>query len=423
MDKVSIIHGWSDDNKGDSAIMIGMIDYLNKVYKVNSISIISYYKNCESASYDLIKHMKENEIGFTGIYPRIDCDSNSKYKLVRIIVYIYDLLRKLLILLSPSIFKFLLSENELKSLNEIKSSSYVVSKGGHIFNSHSLSENLVLFNLAFYVFLSKRLKKKVYIFSQSYGPFNNIIAKKIFLMVIKCSESLQCREYKSIEDLKEEYPKYCEKFIYFPDFAFNIPISETSNSKHAVEKYGLENAVGITVRQHSFKKNTEEEYLKTMVKIIESLANRGEKVVIIPHVIGPNNKEDDRIISSKLYNIIAKDNKHLIKSVTLMDNTLNAKELAYCYSKLKLMIGTRFHSVILSLLGTTPSFAISYNGPKAYIMDTFKMKDFMESIENINEHNLTDILQKINYILDNRLELQNKIVKALETNNQYFKNK
>lgn len=413
--KVSIVHGWSDDNRGDSAIMMGMIEYINNTYKVDDMNIISYYEKCEEGSYNLLKFIKEKNINFDKIYSNISL--KDKNKIIRYMKFLYDYLRKRLLLINYKIFRFLFSKEEKKTLDAILNSDVVISKGGHIFNSKTYKENLALFNLSFYLILAKKMNKKVYIFSQSFGPFENKSARKIFKNVIESSDKVLCRENVSINYLNDNFKEFKDKYIYFPDFAFNIKPKYSERVKNIYNKYPIENSIVVTVRQHIYKENSEEEYLTTLKNIIERLIISGETVVIYPHVIGPTKIEDDRIISKKLFDMIniiyKKSNK-----VILLEENLSAEEVTALYSKIKFIVGTRFHSVILTLINSIPAFAISYSGPKANIMKRFGIEKYMCSIEQINSKNEEEIfklIEELNIESQNmRSELKNKLNKEID---------
>ncbi len=408
--KVSIVHGWSDDNRGDSAIMMGMIQYINDTYKIDNMNIVSYYEKCEEGSYNLLKFVKDRNINFDKIYRNIAL--NDKNKIIRYIKFLYDYTRKRLLLINYNMFRFMFSKEEKETIDAILNSDVVISKGGHIFNSKTYKENLSLFNLSFYLLLAKKMNKKVYIFSQSYGPFENKQAKKIFKKVLEASDEVLCREDVSVNYLNDNFKEFKDKYTYFPDFAFNIKPIFSKKVENIYEKYPIENSIVVTVRQHMYKDNTEEEYLTTLKNIIERLINNGETVIIYPHVIGPTKIEDDRIISRKLFDMInpifRNDNK-----VVLLDEDLSAEEVAGLYSKIKFIIGTRFHSVILTLINARPAFAISYSGPKANIMKRFGMDKYMYNIEKINSKNEEEIIKLIDNLNDNEKNMAFKLEKKL----------
>jgi polysaccharide pyruvyl transferase WcaK-like protein len=421
--KIVIIHGWSDDNKGDSAIIMGMLNYFKTHFSAFSVSIVSVYDDYRNTCYDLNSFAKKHNIIIDKLTSPIGLKiDRSKNKLLRYFLHTTNILRKFLILLSPALFKFLLNKREKITLSVISNADFVISKGGHIFFSISPKAFLFIFTHGFYVFLAKRLKRKIALFSQSFGPFHGKITKFMFGKILEYSNLVMCREDSSLSLLKQftaKSKKIKSKIIYFPDFAFNIkPIyDELFDKITSHNKNFFEGAIGITIRQHQFVKNNTEEYLSTIEKLIRKLIKNEEKIIIFPHVIGPTKSEDDRIIAERLYEKFWEE-----KQVLLLNKTPNAEVLCALYSKLKLLIGTRFHSVILSLNTGIPTFAISYSGPKADIMKKFNMGDYLISIEDVNSENLELIWLRVKALIENRTEIRKKIKNSLIEEKKHFEN-
>jgi len=421
---VTIVYGWHDDNKGDSAITLGLIEILGRL-GVKNVIIVSLVRNAinyNNTIYDLKQYLTSLNIKCEAI-PGISYTftKNAVLNKLRILV---EIMREVLITVSPNFFRFLLSENERLVVSKIRDSRLLMAKGGHIFLGTSWKFLPYLFNVSFYLLLSKRLKKTVIISPQSFGPFGTYIGKKIMKWVIRSVDLIMCREETSIKLLKELEPKTStDKILFFPDLAFNPYIKgiKVNNSPSNIIKQKnllkIKGSIGITVRQLNFTSNSQDEYLLAISKLCEDLIESGEKITIFPHVIGPIYFEDDRQPSKKLYSSLA---NRYPDSVFLFNDKYDALELAYYYSLLKIMIGTRFHSVIFSLREKVPAFAISYNGPKADIMNLFGMKEYMIDKEDVTLKNVQDMFIKVSRLIKEREELSNSISKTIDKLDAFF---
>lgn len=105
-------------------------------------------------------------------------------------------------------------------------------------------------------------------------------------------------------------------------------------------------------------------YITVMAQVADHFIDKGYKVIFIPfHSIPP---DDDKKIIAKIVSLMRRrDNVFIIKG------TYTPSELIGMIGKLRLVIGTRLHSLIFSTLMYVPIVAISYER---------KIKDFMELI-------------------------------------------
>jgi colanic acid/amylovoran biosynthesis protein len=88
-----------------------------------------------------------------------------------------------------------------------------------------------------------------------------------------------------------------------------------------------------------------------------------DAVAVVTNVLGPSRVEDDRGPSRTLHDGLAARVGR--QRVCLVDDDLAPDELAALYGAATLVVGERFHSVLLALAAGTPAYAISYFTNKA----------------------------------------------------------
>ena len=191
------------------------------------------------------------------------------------------------------------------------------------------------------------------------------------------------------------------KLSLVPDAAFVLIPNHTSRVDLVLQSHNLheEKFWAITVRQWS---SYTESFLDQIEILINSALQKGliEKIALVAHTQGPSQGGDDRVPTYTL-----SERFQTNPAVTVIDDDLTPGELVALYSQAKLMVGTRFHSVIFALVGGTPAYAVSYAGPKTWgIMKMLgidylcsDMSDFSasEALERIKEANLEQIAAEL----------------------------
>jgi len=395
--KVMIVNGWSDMNRGDSAILLGMIWLIRKHFPDCSICLMSEFDEYDSnfnSSYWAIKSYYPDVQILPALFPY----PRGKRKIHKLINSSLTFATSCLILVFPAIGHYLYRGIKSATWEKLIESDVLLSKGGHIFyfSRFSLHEFYSFFKHAFPLLLGVRMGKKTTLYAQSVGPFRGkicqIIAKWFFnrLDIISVRESISLTTLQSVGVVRPVH--------LIPDSAFLLRGNDwkklTFDERHVI----------ITPRQWSFyDKKTFENYTKTLALVAEWLSAKGYRILLISHTIGPTSYEDDRIAVKYLYKIIeSKENVQIFNT-----EGLTAYDLINLYASVRLLIGTRFHSVIFALLSSTPVIAISYFGPKTFgIMKSLEMEQFVLDINNLEITNLKCIIQ---YILEHEDRIKEEI--------------
>ena len=390
MKKVALIHCYSDQNRGDAGIIESTIDLINEIEpgcKVSAISVFNEnderFKNDHYFTKNIVEgvhpalffepSIQKNGIGF----------SNFKKSLLFLLLFV----KNVIILLFPYRFvaKRLLSQAQFSTFVILCEADLVISKGGSfLYSFKGMTGELFLTRMLFAFLLPIRLGKKVCIFSQSIGPFENFISKRLFLYVIGKLKGVYLREEKCLEYLPF---KYQGLVTVIPDSAFYLSPKPCSFQSTAKKR------VAITARPHKFSSNKQkqarlnEQYINCLILMAKHCLHLGFEVNLVGQVTGPSSGEDDREALKLLYSGVGVNTTGLV----FWDETkglMSPKELQYIYSKMDLVIGTRLHSAIFSLAVGIPSINIAYHGTKSQgIMASVGLERFVMDINDMQPGN------------------------------------
>ena len=397
--KLMIVNGWSDMNRGDSAIVLGMIRLLRKHFPHNPIYLMSEFSESDPRFDSGYWAIASSYPGIP-VLPALFPYPTGRSKARKIINAAITLAVSWTVLAFPAIGRYLYRGAQAGTWRKITESDVLISKGGHIFyiSRCSLQELYSLFKHAFPLLLGKRLRKKTVLYAQSIGPFSGRLCRAIAKSLFNQIDSISVRESVSLDVLRDLGITSAVHIV--PDAAFLLSgKSQVNNTIHNKDN------VIITPRQWNFgNREAFEHYIKSLAFLAEWLSAKGYKILLVSHTTGPTASEDDRVAVRYLYEAIK--TKENVQTINASD--LTAFDLIDLYASARLLIGTRFHSVIFALLSGTPVIAISYFGPKTYgIMESMSMGQF---VFDINRLDVTKIMSTILYILENHKTIRQKIL-------------
>ena len=394
---IVVSNGWSDDNKGDSAIVEGLLEVLSERVDGHSFSMISSFSEDSTHFRDSTRHLRNKfqlKVLSHPVWHR--CPFKKTNRTVRLL----DLLKAVSLLISPSIGAFFLTDVQKESVRVLKRADLVIAKGGHyLFGSSSIGGLFTLFSNAYTLLLAHRLGVKTALSANSIGPFVGGPARYLASYVFRRLDVIQLREMKSVNLLETlGVRSSIETF----DTAFVVEAQDVDFSLP-------ENYVVITSRQWDFPydasnaKKKFDVYVEAIVEAAVYCSNEGISIVVAPQVIGPTKLEDDRVINKILQEKLMARGVNAI----LLDGDYSPGQLKSIYGKARFLIGTRFHSAILSLSAYTPVIVFSYHGPKAPgIMEQFGLQRYIFDIDSADPVALVDACKSL---LLSEKELRKKI--------------
>lgn len=410
--KILVVPGNTDLNRGDQALVWESIRVFEDV--LPNLEVYLYESGANEREKMLQKGQSLN-LGYKFItrilqHPRVKGKTTTSEIKYSKFVYIKwgfnavsDLVSTLMLTsrfsFVNSLGKLTLSTEQKKSLELFPQLTALVVKGGGFLHSYGkIYDAYVMYYFLFDLMLAHRYKVKTIILPNSIGPLKNSIAKKLVKRVISKSAYISVREDVSKQFLKKELDMDVPTV---PDLGFFLKGVDEDFESYLIER-GFDitkKNIAITLRPYRFDgfENADElyaNYLNEIAKFIESQVERGYKVSLVAHTLGPSAHEDDRLALKDVYDSISDVVKENV--IYLEDFGLNSRQIQKIYSYYDLLVGTRFHSVIFALNEQTPSIAIAYGGNKSYgIMRDIGVSDFVLGIEEVTSAKLNMMVEKL----------------------------
>lgn len=413
-----IIPACSDLNRGDQALVMETMNVMKKTLNLNNIYMMSNNEinQCERFGLKPFQSILKHPSRYT------KKTSNLRYnKLLKVkwgIIAGFDFIKSLLILNSVSRkFIKLFANTELKkSLQLYEDSDAVFVKGGGFMHDYTggLVGRYTMYYQLFHIRLALKMKKKVYIMPNSFGPFKNAKNAKAVNKILDRCAFISARESISANGKTNGLGRDIKQY---PDLGFFLE----GEDKHKVMQYLLDKYnidlnknkyIAITARPYRFYESdnpekSEESYINGFAKIAKDIYSLGYIPLLIVHTRAQNSHENDEVCIDRIIKRIDED----VKYIKIKDDNLTCKDLKTIYSFCDAIIGTRFHSVIFAIENLVPAIAVTYGGNKGQgIMKDMGLDKYAIKIEELNY----DILkEKLFDLLNNREEEVKRLKKYI----------
>lgn len=380
-----MVHGYSDSNKGDLAIVVGSIIALRELYPGAKITLQSVFSkdDPEFAFHHRFITRMDVEVESMGIpSPYIDSDGHGR---ARNVVAAMRLARSWL---SERLAIWVSDGGNTapaKAVRTLKAADVVLLKGGqYIYNDQGgLRGKLYLWRMLNPVHVAQRLRKPVVMLGQSVGPLIGEEAREMTKRALALCTRLIVREdlsYKLLAELGLE-----TKTRIAPDMAFLIrPRRPDAGNDAQLLEVG--EWIGVTVVNWSFPGHDDPlgkrtEYVNALVDACVRLhREKGVRFALFPQVTVKHHGESDLDLVARVK--AALEAKSIPVHAILEDYWPD--EFSYLYSRCRVLIGTRLHSCILAACGSTPVVAIRYQGYKTEgVMASLGLSEFVHDIGTV----------------------------------------
>jgi polysaccharide pyruvyl transferase WcaK-like protein len=214
------------------------------------------------------------------------------------------------------------------------------------------------------------LGKELVQFPQTYGPYNQAIARRIARYVLKRSALIYARDMKSIEVVRALLGKdSIHKDIRFcPDVAFaldpikpeGVVIEPPLDAQQSVRVVGLNVSgllyIGGYTRDNMF--HLKSNYKECIHALVERLVESTDcHVLLVPHVFGCDEESDEKVCR-EIWESMAKQGSgrvHLVKG------EYGPSEIKAIIGLCDFFIGSRMHSCIAALSQLVPCVGLAYS--------------------------------------------------------------
>lgn len=402
--KVLIIDGLHDSDRGGAGIVAGLAESLYTVAQETSTPI----------ELGLVYRYSADDERFTGAarhtrntFPRIEIYANP----IRTFSNRRGFLKKLdfLCILLGAFFKLIVPSFPSNDVaRAMQNADFVISKGGHFYQSHlssSVTGFVHTFLSVYNLLLAIRLRKKFVLIAHSVGPFNNPASKKITSYIFKKACFLSTREEAS-KDVLVDLGIEASRIELVPDTAFALTPARGDDVVRYLDRKGLKNEkyAVVTSRYWDFPNSDRagavtrySHYLHVLADIADYLIEEGyaNKILLMVHNDGQHLEfEDDSKPVHEIFQLIR--NK---RNAIVIDDDLSPAMQSTLYGGAVITIGTRMHSVIFALVGGGPAIAISYNHKTVGIMEMLGLGKYVLPIDSMDVRSATEMIETI---LDDR---------------------
>ena len=400
--KITITDLYCSSNRGDAAILDGMVNSLTKCFPGAEIVVLSYFPEVAK----IINNIPSDK-------PLIDTSNLTLTKLMSII---YLTIWALAYKNGLKLPKF----NKKKLISYYLNCDCLISVGGAFINDNYRPAILGrLFNLYF----AKLLGKPVIIYAQSIGPFHTHKYKTLAHFVLNRVNLITLRDIES-KNVLEKIGVRTPPIYVTADAAFSLPTYTLDIGKDLLKREGFDVEtkklkVSISVRKwRYYEKNNiqgHKRYIHSVAAAADYLIENKNAEVIFASTCtdfgGYHN--DDRIIAHEII-------KTMKNNAKLLCGEYSPMQLSSIYGYMDLHIGTRMHSNILAMLYGTPLMAIQYEFKTQGLMNFFGLNDFVLDINNITSESLIQLVEKT---ISKKQWIQQQIFnKLLELKQQADKN-
>ena len=393
--RILIVGNHTCGNRGDSAILRGLLYYINEQAPHVDCSLVS--RMPVSSEFLLGHKFVEDRLyayhqQSAGMFGQV---------LQRIKVNLFPLL---LIAHIRGFWPFKLPQHIRKHIEFLKSFDAVVHVGGSFFvdlYGKSQYEHALAAMVA---------GKPVFMLGHSVGPFSGRLYKFIARFVFSRTKQVSVREAIS-RSLLEELGIDANLIQDGADTAWLLPSSTTEKVKLDVDlKAGP--YVAFTARRLSpfdVRLGVKQDvYERAMAELADHLVASGYKVLLCSSCTGIDGyNRDDRMVALSIQKLMSEPNRaHVIMS------EVNDLGLAKILSQCELTVGTRLHSAIISMNAGTPALALNYEHKSKGILTQANLSSCAIELRELVSGKLKQRI--LHYLQDSDLKEQSNKGVALE---------
>ena len=362
--KIGIVGNYGNDNQGDESILEGIITQLENSLPIERKDILVFSNNLEQT---------RQRYG-TDAAPLFIERKTDPMKFFATIFHHRKIVRSLDLL--------------------------IIGGGGILMDLYK--SNPFVFGI--YGLLVRMTRVPAAIFGPGVGPIETFIGKKFIKMIANSAQVITVRDQQSKQMLQDIGVKKSIHVIMDP--AFYLPFNEEQKKNEKPLKIGV---TAITYFHGSYWPTHDEKkynaYIEGMAKNLDQIMDKEPDAKIqffaTKHPYDTNTTKDIRELM-----------EHKDRTI-VCDRMLTHREIIELISRQDIVIGTRLHSLILSIVAKTPIIAVGYHDKVMDVMKAAQCEDNTLTIKQVSEdpkcilpifeqmaHNWENTLMKFNKLGD-----------------------
>ncbi|MEO3991175.1 colanic acid biosynthesis pyruvyl transferase WcaK [Pseudocitrobacter cyperus] len=376
--KLLILGNHTCGNRGDSAILRGLLDAINTLSPDAEVDVMSRYPVSSSWLLNrpvmgdpLYLQMKEHN-NAPGMVGRVKKVLRRRYQHQVLLSRVTD---------SGKLRNIAIAQGFTDFVRLLSGYDAIIQVGGSFFvDLYGVTQ----FEHALCTFMAK---KPIYMVGHSVGPFQapafNQMANYVFghcdALFLRESVSLDLMKRSDIDTSKVEKGVDTAWLVDHHDASFEASYAVA----HWLNIAKQQNTVAITLRELApFDKRlgtTQEAYEKAFAGVVNRIIASGWQVMALSTCTGIDSyNKDDRMVALNLRKYIQDPSRYHV----VMDE-LNDLEMGKLLGACDLTVGTRLHSAIISMNFGTPAIAINYEHKSAGIMQQLGMPEMAVDIRHL----------------------------------------
>lgn len=391
-------------NGGDAAIMYGMISSLRETFGKN-IDIHIYASEPKVCSKLYPEFKFRETLGLLA--------NRAPLARVRFVGRIFRTIQRYRYLLASKmygkgfqLFKYLLPKQSRISLEDYATADVIVSSGGtYLIEVYGLITQYTDYSIC------NNLNKRIFFYTQSLGPFTQPWSKEWMRHIFASSPCILVRDEQSYFNIKNLNIQPSPKVIRIADAAFSLAKKE--DLMRGVEGRLPKNLrIAFSVREWSvFKKRSKENgvkaYRESIATLVKYFVEQGHEVSFFSTCQGIQQYTDD---SKEAHEIMKLLPELIVNKVKIQHEYVHFKNIMQQLKEVDILIGTRLHMSILSLIVGTPVFPIAYEFKTEELFSNLGLGKHVVSIDDISPELIVNQYTHFIREIDNkREELFNQI--------------
>lgn len=336
--RIALVNVESDNNRGACALTWASIEFVLEAFPDASIAIIPLAETPRRANP--FRHTTKRYPGVEFLPPLFDGGGKTVLPLLAMLA------RSL-----QEIFTFdRRRQNPNPTLEWLRNCDLVVSVGGVTFETlrGTLRDDARLLIRILPLLAAERIDLDYVLVGAQAGPFQTSIGRRLFRHVASSAAAIFPRDVVSAAEV-QHVPR--ARQILLPDSAFSLELSQKAPSS-LLARRGIDTTssiLAIAISSALRSDETREEHVSLFADVANKLRASGvvNEIVIVLQV------DEDRAISLELAQSLKLDARFFI------GDDLSPSELSSLYGSCRMVVASRLHAVIFSLLAGTPAMSLA----------------------------------------------------------------
>ena len=383
--KLLILGNHTCGNRGDSAILRGLLDAIARIEPQAEVDVMSRYPVSSSWLLNrpvmgdpLYSQMKAHNTA-AGLMGRVKKVLRRRYQHQVLLSRVTD---------SGKLRNIAIAQGFTDFVRLLAGYDAIIQVGGSFFvDLYGVPQ----FEHALCTFMAK---KPLYMIGHSVGPFQDPQFNQLANYVFGHCDALILRESVSLNLMKQSEIT-TDKVEQGVDTAWLVEDDASFIPSYAVRHWldvaAKQKTVAITLRELApFDRRlntTQQAYEKAFAEVVNRILDAGWQVIALSTCTGIDSyNKDDRMVALNLGQYISDPSRYHV----VMDE-LNDLEMGKILAACDLTVGTRLHSAIISMNFGTPAIAINYEHKSAGIMQQLGMPEMAVDIRHLLDGSLASM--------------------------------